>query len=123
MTEGLTDQPGLLTIVIGSATAILGAVLGRKSRPLDKADTVARIGDAWDRIAVQLTQDNTTLRGEIAELKKAERHCQEQLDRLERLSHANEMRHDHLVDYLNDLGLKVPADSMSDALTEDEVPD
>jgi hypothetical protein len=109
---GATSSPAFWTILIGGATGILGGLLSRKSRPLDKADTAARIGDAWDRIAVQLTNDNTLLRTELADLKASEAECKDKLDALERAAHANELRHDHLVEHLNKLGLDIPPDAM-----------
>jgi hypothetical protein len=109
---GATSSPAFWTALIGGITGAFGILLGRKSRPLDKADTAARIGDAWDRIAVQLTQDNTLLRGELSDLKASEAECKDKLDALERAAHANEMRHDHLVAHLNKLGLDIPPDAM-----------
>jgi hypothetical protein len=109
---GVTSSPAFWTALIGGVTGAFGVILGRKSRPLDKADTAARIGDAWDRIAVQLTTDNALLRTELADLKASEAECKDKLDALERAAHANEMRHDHLVGYLNKLGLDIPQDDM-----------
>jgi len=112
MTEGLTDQPGFWTAIVGATTALVGIVVGHKSRPLDKADTAERIGSAWDRIAVQLTTDNALLRSELAELKATEKECKQQLVHLEELAHQNVLRHDHLVDFLNKLGLAIPEDAL-----------
>lgn len=109
---GVTHSPAFWTTLIGGATGAFGILLGRKSRPLDRADTAARVGDAWDRLAVQLTNDNALLRSELTAMKAAEQECMDKLDGLERMAHANAMRHDHLVDYLTSVGLEIPPDAL-----------
>jgi demethoxyubiquinone hydroxylase (CLK1/Coq7/Cat5 family) len=108
---GTTSSPAFWTILIGSATGILGGLLGRKSRPLDRADTAARIGDAWDRIAVQLTQDNVSLRNELSELRKAEEECRDQTRKMQADIDALQRICGGLTRHLASLGIPPPEDT------------
>lgn len=120
----LLDSTGFWAAVIGGITGITGLVVGRKSKPLDEADTAARLGEAWDKLVVQLNtrneqilkdnahihDENEKLRKKVEKLEQTVDEQDEKLRLIEEKFRYNAHRHDTLIAYLSELGLEAPPD-------------